>query len=75
MKSDRERPAGDRAGHSLCKWHRRAALQRLHYRNSIHQPVVVVSLLRFIGDAGMAEDLARPVETHDNGDVDTGMGL
>lgn len=75
MKLDRERSAGDRAGHSFCKWHRRAAPQCLHHRDPVHQPVVVVGLFRFISDPGMAEDFAEPVKAHNDGDVDTGMSL
>ena len=74
MKLNGERPAGSGASHTFAKWHRRAPLQRLHHRDAVRQPVVVVSLFRFIGDPGMAQDLARPVKAHDHGDVDTGFG-
>ena len=71
---DGERPAGNGAGHALGKWHRRAALQRLHYGNAVVQPVNIGGLFRFIGDFRVAEDIAIAIETHNHRDVDPGRG-
>ena len=67
------RPAGNRAAHAFGKWHRRAALQRLHHGDAVDQPVIIGGLFRFIGDPRMSEDFAVAVEAHDHGDVDAGL--
>src|SRR5579872_3052818 len=57
------------ACHALYKWHRCAALQCLHHGHAIFQPVVVGSPGRFKSDPGLAENLPRAVEAHDDRDV------
>jgi hypothetical protein len=65
---------GHRPGHALGKWHRRAALQRLHHGDAVHQPVIIGCLPRFIGDLRMAEDTAVAIETDDHGNVHVRIG-
>jgi len=74
VKSNGKGPAGSGAGHPFRKWHRRAALQRLHDRDPVHQAVVVVGLFRFVGHAGVAQDFPRPVKADYHRDVDVGVG-
>src|ERR1700757_3501307 len=69
MEPDPERAPGRGTRHALGKWHRRAALQRLHDGNTVLQPVIVGGLGRFIGDPRLAENLPRAVEAYDHRDV------
>src|SRR3954467_9994730 len=59
---DPERMAPGGAGHCIGKWHRRAALQRLHHRDPVLQPVVVEGLRGFIGNPRMAQNVSGPVK-------------
>ena len=65
---DGEGPACGGAAHAVGKWHRRAALQRLHDGDAVKQPVIIGGLFQFIGDFRMAQDIAGAIETHQHGD-------